>query len=291
MIRHSELKKLAQRLYRPTILAGLAVVIGGLVAAPHVYRLANELANEPIYLVEGGEVRISRPHKWVNRDFFRQAIERGGLRNPLSVANPMLVTMLRAGLEGDPWIESVEQISVSLQDGVEVMVTYREPALMVQTIDGLFPVDVNGVVLPADDFSKEDRSSFPLLRVFAAERPTAVGKRWRDDRVLAAAQLARVLSPKNADASLWDRCELVEIRPSDSDETTFEITSREGSRVIWGRVDQAGQTVEPSDEQKLGKLERILASRGSLSAPAGPYLIDLRLWDQITLEPLAVSYR
>lgn len=267
------------------------MLVGAVISAPHVHRLGKELLRQPIYLVEGGEVRISKPHQWVNRDFFANAVVKGGLTSPLSVADPTLVGKLRDGLEADPWIESVDQIDVSLQDGVQILATYRTPALMVQTLDGLFPVDKNGVVLPTRDFAIGDTSMFPRFRLFDSSPPTAIGSRWRDPRIVEAARLATLLSPFNEEQNLWKRCELAEIRPSESADGSFEMYSQAGSRVIWGRTSEAAQDVEPTDAQKVGKLEQILAARGSLAAPAGPYLIDLRLWDQITLEPLAVSYR
>lgn len=287
----SRLRSAARSAYRPSFLAGAALLIGAIVVAPHIYRLSKQLSRQPIYLVEGGEVRISKPHRWVSRDFFKAAIDRGGLDTPLSVADSTLVSKLQAGLEGDPWIESVDKIQVSLKSGVEVFVTYRTPTLMVQTLDGLYPVDANGVVLPSQDFAVGDKSGFPLLRLFDGKAPAGIGVRWRDARVVSAARIAGELSPVDDVNNLWTRCQLVDIRPSEVDEKSFEMYSKGGSRIVWGRVGDASRDVEPTDEQKAGKLEQILSARGSLSAPAGPYLIDLRLWDQITLEPLAVSYR
>ena len=272
-------------LYRPSTLGVLAILLGAAVATPQVMRLTRELARQPIYLVEGGDVQITRPHEFVDPHFFRDALDAAGLEPPLSVVDPLLVSRLRLSLEESPWVASVDHLSATLSGGVRIALTYRRPAMMVQTGDGLFPVDEDAVLLPSRSFDRMDAGRFPMLRLFEGSPAAAVGGRWRDTRVLSAVQVVRALHPFGEDQTLWQRAELVELRPGDTTKT-WEIWTAAGSRVIWGEADSDG-VVEPATEQKIGKLESLLAQRRSLNAPAGPYRIDLRRWDVITLEPIA----
>ena len=282
------LRAAVARLYRPPVLAGCAILLGALIAAPHVVRLSRELARQPIYLVEGGDVRISRPHEFVDAGFFREALDSARLTPPLSVVDPMLVPRLRRSLEAEPWVAEVSHLSATLQDGVRVVLKYREPALMVRTADGLFPVDADGVVLPAEDFTPETAAAFPTLRLFDAH-PHAAGARWRDERVLEAAAVVRTLRPFGGERTLWDRAGFREVRPVEVGEG-LELLTAGGSRVVWGRADSDG-TVEPSTDQKIGKIESLLRQRETLDAPAGPYRIELRRWDYIAVEPIGGAVR
>lgn len=284
-------RRITRRLYQPPMLALAAIVIGVVVAAPHVRRLSRELIRQPLYLVDGADIRISKPHKWVRREFFDEAVAAAGLKQPLSVADPTLVPRLKAGLEGSAWVESVDRMDASLNDGLQIHLTYRQPAMTVQTRNGLFPVDALGIVLPPRDFVAEDASRLPRFVLDLPVSPPTVGSRWRHETVLAAAEVAASLDDILATDSIWLRCELTEIRVSAGDESVFELWANNGSRVVWGRIGDTAQDVEPSSDDKVQKLEQILAERGSLAAPAGPYLIDLRRWDVVTLEPLAVSIR
>ena len=279
--------------YRPPVLGLFAIALGAAVATPHVVRLSRELTRQPIYLVEGGDVRISRPGEFVDPAFFREALQRAGLESPLSVADPTLVPKLSAALSESPWIDRVDHVSASLQHGVRVVLTYRRPVLMVQTDSGTYPVDEHGVVLPSGTFGPTDAEAFPTLTLFDGTQ-SAAGHRWRDQRVLDAARIVRQLSdgetaPGGPGESLWQRSQLRGVRPS-ADGSGFELWTAAGSRVIWGVAEGDG-VVEPTTAQKTGKLIALLDRRGSLDRPAGPYRIDLRRWDVIVLEPLATARR
>ena len=279
------LKKLAASLYRPPVLGAAAILAGAAVAAPHAVRLTRELAREPIYLVEGGEVKISRPNDHVDPAFFREALEASGLGTTLSVADPTLVPRLAATLGESPWVESVDHVSATLREGVRVVLTYRRAAVMVRTASGVFPVDGRGVVLPGRGFDRDAAAELPTMPLFDG-RPAAAGQRWRDERVLGAAAVAARL--QEGEQSVWRRADLREVRPDD--EGGFELWTAAGTRVVWGRAEGDG-VVEPTAEQKAGKLAHLLDRRGSLDKPAGPYRIDLRRWDQIVLEPIAAAMR
>lgn len=287
----SGIQHYARVFYRPRVLVCVALLIGAFVAAPHVRRLSRELTRQELYLVDGSDVRISKPHRWVSPDFFTEAVERSGLRTPLSVADPALIPALKAGLEASPWIAEVRAMRADFNDGIAIHVIYRKPAMTVQTASGLYPLDGEGVVLPPQDFRPEDADRLPMLRLPDLGQPPSVGQRWRDERIRSAATIAIDLDDPLDEQSVWRRCDLKTIDIALADESIFELRSRAGSRVVWGRVGEAALDVEPSVEKKIGKLEQILTERGSLSAPAGPYLIDLRRWDVVTLEPLAVSTR
>ena len=286
-LRH-RLRSLLAAFYRPPVLGACAILLGSVIAAPHVMRLSRELSREPIYLVEGGEVKISRPHEFVDPAFFRDALTRADLTPPLSVADPTLVPRLTESLGASPWVASVDHVSATLRDGVRIALTYRQPALMVRTSGGFFAVDGEGVVLPTHDFSPDDAAKFPKLTLFDG-KASGVGLRWRDERVLAAASIVTALNapPKSGDRSLWQQADLVEVRPA-ADGNGYELRTAVGTRVVWGEAAGDGVT-EPTTDQKAGKLLSLIERRGSLDKPAGPYRIDLRRWDVIVLEPLAVA--
>ena len=69
-------------------------------------------------------------------------------------------------------------------------------------------------------------------------------------------------------------------------ELTFELTSKGGSVIVWGRPPGTNHPGELTVEQKVGRLERYLEQFGSFDGPHGPYEIDIRHWQEISRRPL-----
>ena len=119
---------------------------------------------------------------------------------------------------------------------VVVEVVYRRPVCMVEVLGELVPVDVEGVVLPKEDFSSVELSWYPRLSKIESRPLGPEGTRWGDVRVVGGAEIAGALF------SLWDKTDLDRIEPSkiaessrDQDQT-YELVTRKGTWVFWGRT-------------------------------------------------------
>jgi hypothetical protein len=92
-----------------------------------------------------------------------------------------------------------------------------------------------------------------------------VGTPWGDNRVAAAALIAHALDAH------WQKFELYSIvlalPPSGElpGAPTFDLLTRDGSRVIWGHAPGQEQSGEATAAEKLAALEKYVAEHGPLT--------------------------
>lgn len=187
-----------------------------------------------------------------------------------------------------PWVAKVRQVRKQFPAKIKVDLVYRRPVCMVEIAGNLLPVDVEGSLLPQDDFSPVEKAKYP--RLVGVDRgpmsPDRLGSRWGDSRVAGGAEIANELLP------LWEEFKLQYIVPLPQHETGtgatapagtaqpagecyFAVLTRGGMRILWGRSPAANPTGEPTPQQKIKKLEQIFAEHGSLDYPQGPRELDL----------------
>jgi hypothetical protein len=182
----------------------------------------------------------------------------------------------------------VTRVSKHYPARVVVEMIYRKPVAMVEvSIDGglgLFPVDIEGVLLPPTDFIAEDggatENARDYLRISVPDAaPTGpVGTVWGDPRVEGAVRIAAVFEGRWQALGLYR----IETAPPDSVavtdlEPTYELRTKDGFRVIWGKapgVDSASEA--KAALAKVAKLAAYVQSNGSLDSITGTARIDLR---------------
>ena len=71
------------------------------------------------------------------------------------------------------------------------------------------------------------------------------------------------------------------------EELQYQILTRDGSRILWGRAPGTHHPGELSAEQKIGRLTQYLADFGTFRPPQGPLEIDIRHWQEITQRRLS----
>lgn len=275
------LRPLLGRLYRPRTLLLLAVLAGTLLAAPQVIRLTRQLREQPEYLVASREIRLTPPPPHVPATLLTDALKRAQLPDPFSKLTPDLPETLRTALADDPWIASVERVRV-LRSGVELELTYRTPALAVETRRGRYLVSGEGVLLPSETALRIDVAAMPHLIGDRDAPVSPAGQRWRDSEVVAAAELAAMLqTADDGSEPMWDRCGFATLTARGPHQ--WEIATASGSVVYWGS--HADLVTEPSNEQKRLRLAKLLKQQ-KLGDGAAPYEIDLTLWDMVAVRPM-----
>ena len=162
---------------------------------------------------------------------------------PVSILEDGLAERLAKAFRKHPWVRRVTGVRLSHPARVDVELIYRAPAAAVAVRDGLYPIDAAGVVLPPADFTRAAADALPRI-----QRPTAgpfappgpAGTAWPDDAVLGAAKVCEEL------AAVWADCDLAAVRPLSDDGTgdagddvRYELATRGGSRIVWGRAPAA----------------------------------------------------
>jgi hypothetical protein len=147
---------------------------------------------------------------------------------------------------------------------------------MVEVPGGWYPVDAEAVVLPAHDFPPVEVRRYPQLVGIESVPVGPVGHPWGDPRVLGGSQIAAALGPAWQELKL-DR--IVSAGQGDTGlprQTVYEIFTRGGTRILWGRAPNREAPGEPDADEKIARLKRYFAEHGTLEGPRGPQVLDLR---------------
>ena len=281
--------------FRPSRLATTALFLGILVLGPYVIHLIPELSERDEYQYPLSELRLSPPHEWVPSTFVQDVLDDAELPETVSLLDTTLTRDLAEAFANHPWVQQVEQVRITPDRQIEVAIAYRHPRAMVELSAGTYPIDEDGVLLPPSDFSPADIGRFPLITGIATPPQGPAGTSWGSDQVLSAAHLAVLLTPERDLDKYWNRFGLKAIRPLSPGDgkgpPTFVLKTVGESEIIWGHAPGADE-LEPTAEQKIGRLEYYLSQYGSFDQEGGPYRIDIREFQAITLEPLEMpQYR
>ena len=285
-------KSILKAVFRPKRLLLLALIpIVGTVA-PIVWRNRPKVTENPVYLFKAGDIRITEPPRPVPANLVERAVGSAGLDAELSVLDRALLPRLAEAFAKEPWVKNVVQLRKGLPAHVEADLEYRVPVAMIDVKSGVYPIDEEGVLLPPEDFTPAEVKRYPLVTGVGSLPAGPPGTPWGDATVLGAAKVAAVV------AKHWDEFDLTAIHapaPASAspglDELTFELHTRGGSRVVWGRPPGTGHPGELTADQKLGRLKRYVTDFGPFDAPGPAFEIDIRPWQEITRRPLATAER
>jgi hypothetical protein len=251
-------------------------------------KIAPRILASPEYFVGPEQLELTPSPPWLQHKDLRGEIYSDLSRQgPLRIMDDDLNERITAALLRQPWVYKVQKVRKYHPAKVIVDLVYRRPVCMVEFAGELLPVDAEGTLLPQEDFSPVEKAKYPRLVGVDRGPMRGAGTRWGDGRVAGGAEIAAELLP------LWEKLKLQAIVPrlsSDigSGETVpagiaqrsgdcyFDIFSRGGMRIIWGRSPASPAIGELAARQKVEKLERFFAEHGSLDYPQGPRELDLR---------------
>ena len=134
-------------------------------------------------------VEITPIPDWIHTDIREEAFRDASLDEPLSILDENLVERIARAFSLHPWVEEVRRVRKRHPARLEIDLVYRRPVCMVVVPDGMHTVDIEGVLLPADHFPPVEAMQYPRLRGVETT-PTSPGTRWRDVRVIEAAEIA-----------------------------------------------------------------------------------------------------
>ncbi|MFN9720311.1 MAG: cell division protein FtsQ/DivIB, partial [Planctomycetota bacterium] len=189
--------------FRPWTLVLSAVFGVTLLAFPIVARRLPSLQDRPEYMISAAEVTLSPPPRWIPANLTQQVFERAGLGSQESLHDPELSSRIAMAFSSHPWIDQVISVRKSFPARVHVDVVYREPVAMVRGMDGHYPVDRHGILLPGRDFSVADVAQYPVIERVSSIPMGKLGESWGDPAVMGAAELAAVLNEHRDEGTSW----------------------------------------------------------------------------------------
>ena len=250
-------------------------------------KLKGRILGSPEYRLDPQEVEITPLPDWIHGDLREDVFRDPALDGPLSIMDDDLAERIARAFARHPWVAKVVRVSKHHPASVQVELEYRRPVCMVEVPGGLFPVDVEGYLLPGRDFSPGEAARYP--RISGVERMPIgpPGSRWPDSKVIGGAEIAAALGPA------WEAMRLQRIVPLAADpavaavggvvggdssrrtaprrsvEPFFALVTRGGTRILWGYAPGAGAIGELTVEEKVARLKRYLADHDTLDGRGG----------------------
>lgn len=258
------------------------LVIGGLFVGMAVaWRwVGDRIATDPSYEVSLDDFEVTAPPDWVKEDITAD-IAKFLPPRPLDIRQPDLTVRVAQAYARHPWVANVRSV-VKRRPRVIVELDYRRPVAVVEFVsqDGkrwLYPVDGKGILLPPQDFTKEQAGKLCRINVGATMHAGPVGSPWGDSRVHGAARIAEVLAPYWADLGLY-RIEMVGAGSAVVAPThmVYDLVTRKGTRVAWGHSPGDEVTREPNADAKLQRLRAHVKTGQDLDSLDGSVSLDLR---------------
>lgn len=274
------LKRLFVWAFGPGLPIVLAVVMVAAFAGGWYFlwsRFSGAVLSSEEYLVTPERVQISRPPGWIRSDIRAEVFQDASLDGPLSIMAPDLAERIAGAFSAHPWVARVVEVRKLARARVEVDLVYRKPVCMVaQGAGRLLPVDVEGVLLPADDFSPVEAVRYPRIEQIDSVPVGLPGTRWGDIRVTGGAQIAAAIGPAWHDLCL-DRIVPSQVRGIGyTDGPTFELYTLGGSRFLWGRAPETDVPGEIPAAEKVARLVNYKQEYGTLDGIDGPQQLDIR---------------
>ncbi|HWL10515.1 MAG TPA: hypothetical protein VNQ76_19070 [Planctomicrobium sp.] len=251
-----------------------------------------DLSQQAEYQFPLEETRLTPPNEWVPETILQQVIQGSDLSENVSLLEPDLCEKVARSWESNPWVKSVKSVQITRERTLQVDVEFRTPVAFVEVPGGLYPIDVEGVLLPPGDFELADTSRLPHIRGVKTLPQGRTGAFWGDPIVVAAAQLTSLLTPEQNLETYWKHFGFkaliapnVDPATVTPDQLVFEIETVGGNRVLWGKIPGVDD-LEPTSSVKLARLQDYVTRFGGLDATSTPQRIDIRMFDGISLHPL-----
>lgn len=276
----------------PNLLLALSCLVAAAVFLPKITWVLPDLRQTEQYRFQLSQIVVTPPPHWVPHDVVEQVVKRAGLPPEMSLLDADVTKQIAIAFERYPWVKGNVRVRTSIPARVEVDVEYREPVAMVSVSkgpkSGLFPIDIDAVVLPGADFPPAEVVKYPVIENVTAGPLGKAGTDWGDARIVGAARLAVLLKPN------WKEFGLKAVRiPSDqeskgaAEEQGYQLLTTGGSRIVWGRAPGSRHPGELPAEKKIDRMKFYRRHHGSFDSSHGPFEFDITHWRDISRKPIA----
>jgi len=248
-------------------------------------QVGQEVLSSDQYSLTMDRVDITPLPEWIHADVRAEVFRDASLDRPLSIMDDDLNKRIFDAFSLHPWIAEVCRVTKHHPARVKVELVYRRPVCMVLASGELLPVDAEGVLLPTGDFSPVEAAKYPQLVGIETVPVGPPGTRWGEAKVAGGARIAAVLGP------VWQQLGLSRIVASSmveigrDDAYTYELFTRSGTRIIWGRAPGPDPPGEIPAVDKVAWLTRYYKENGTLDGVDGPQTLDVRKLRSVPITP------
>ncbi len=217
--------------------------------------------NGPQYRLSAEQMVITPQPAWIHSNV-KEDVIRDGQLTELQLLDPHLAEKISRAFTLHSWVAKVVEVRKEYPGKLSVKLEYRQPVAMVEvagaTGPGLLFVDVEGVLLPTDDFATKQTEHFLRIQAPHATPAGIYGMAWGDVRIERSARLAHYLKDHWQSLGLY-RLRVVEAVGGDM---LLELETKDGQICRWGHAPGEEVSPERTAEEKLRFLQA--APKGKL---------------------------
>ena len=170
----------------------------------------DQIVGQSKYKLSVERLNVTPQPEWIRKtNVKKMAIIRGRLQG-IDIRQVDLGPRISNAFLGSPWVKEVSMVNKSsaVATGVNVRIEYRKPVAMV-IVDaspyeveyplGLFPVDIEGCLLPLDEFDDAVANRYPKIGPVNSQPVGSPGDTWGDARISEAATIIEFLDARQSE--------------------------------------------------------------------------------------------
>ncbi|MEO8268601.1 MAG: hypothetical protein ABI557_02705 [Aureliella sp.] len=267
----------------------LLFAVGSLIVLGYFgwYYYGADHLDQTFYSLRLEKLVVTPQPAWIKTPVAEEVFHNGRL-DRISLLDPRATAAVAQAFETHHWVKTASRVSKSVGNRVDVDLVYRRPAAMVlyekHNSDSdpndvklfFYPIDEEGTVLPATDFSSDDVWNYFMIFARDARPAGEVGMPYGDVRITEALRLCEFLQTQRDAYQLQEVTVQHDDLASGTSPWSLTIDTRDRTRkIIWGHAPHAEGTGElPADE----KLRRMVAwlKQPLPTSPGEVHRIDLR---------------
>ncbi len=256
------------------ICIAVALTVGG-----RIVWESNEtaLVKQPRFQLEAENLYVTQQPNWVKTNVAQSAYRTGDLGGK-SLLDQGLVEQVNNAFSVQTWVRNVIEVRKSPQ-GVQVQLEYRRPIAMVEIqYEGaprFQPVDVDGVLLPGNEFSQKETWNYIKIAVpDPATQGLVHGTAWPDGRIQSGARLAECLQDFASELGIYRIQQVPTSEPGEEPLFELHLVNHDRficRRVLWGRAPGGEVPGEASAAVKLEALLKFARSREDWLLPGNQF--------------------
>jgi len=261
-------------------IVGIAVVVF-LVGAPYFAwrRWGHYFVRPGDYRLTVDRIETTKKPNWIQADVVSEVVQQAQLEE-LTALDPKVTVKVGQAFALHPWVAKINFVTKAAGPKIIVDLTYRQPIAMVSAPNGFWPVDLDAVLLPTNEFSPVQVMQFLHIDVPGARPAGSAGVPFGDRRVGDCVNIARLF------ATTWHQVGFSRIvalpAQTTRSEPQYALVTKERSRVIWGRAPGKETSSERTADEKVAALMNFVKQQGPLHKQQLRVDLDLRFSNKKT---------